>query len=90
MFEAFNINANNCVVESRESSNAIPYSLCKKLNAKPYKCFTQIVQLDKSNVKVLWEINDVLRRLASNSVDLPESSGLLLNRDWSQNTSGYF
>jgi hypothetical protein len=34
-FKIFNRNVHNCLVDSRESSNAMPYSVCKKLNAEP-------------------------------------------------------
>ena len=33
-FEIFNRNVHNCLVNSGASSNVIPYSVCKKLNAQ--------------------------------------------------------
>jgi hypothetical protein len=69
------------------------------------KCYSNQVcnsnyQLDRSNVKVIGELKDVLIRVASNPkvyqiidiivVDIPESYGLFLSRDWSQKLQGYF
>ena len=34
-FEIFNRNVHNCLVDSGDSSNVMPYSVCKKLNAQP-------------------------------------------------------
>lgn len=60
----------------------------------------QIVQLDKTKVKVLGELNFVLIRLSSNSkvfqiidiliVDVPEFYRLILSRDWFEKLHGYF
>ena len=46
--EIFNRNVHNCLVDSGASSNVMPYSLCKKLNAKPLKIKTKFIQLDRS------------------------------------------
>ena len=91
--EIFNRNVHNYLVDSRASSNVMPYSVCKKLNAQPKMCRTKIIQLDRSHVKVMGELKDVMIRLASNSkvhqvidvivVDIPEAYGLILSRDWS-------
>ena len=35
-FEIFNRNVHNYLVDSWDSSNVMPYSICKKLNAKPH------------------------------------------------------
>jgi hypothetical protein len=99
-FEIYNRNAHNCLVDSGASSNEIPFSVCKKLNIEPKNTNTHIVQLDRSNVKVLRELKDVLIRLSYNPkvhqlidiviVDILESYGLLLSRDWSEKLNGYF
>jgi hypothetical protein len=99
-FEIFNRNVHNCMVDSGASSNVIPYVMCQKLNVEPKKCDIQIVQLDRSNVKVIGELKNVLIRLAFNPkvhqvidiivVDIPEAYGLLLSRDWSEKLNGYF
>ena len=78
----------------------MPYSVCKKLNAVPVPCDTSIVQLDRSNVKVIAKLNEVLIRLASNPqvhfiidiivADILEAYGLFLSRDWSEKLKGYF
>jgi len=42
-FEIFNRNVHNYLVDSGASSNVMPYSLCKKLNAQPKMCRTKII-----------------------------------------------
>ena len=78
----------------------MPYLVCRKINAKPQICRTKIIQLDRSNVKVMGELKDVLIHLASNSkvhqtidiivVDIPKAYGVILSRDWSAKLNGYF
>ena len=51
-FEIFNWNVHNCLVDSRASSNVIPYLVCNKLNVEPQMRKTKIIQLDRSQVKV--------------------------------------
>jgi len=70
------------------------------LNATPTKPSTNIIQIDRSEVKVIGELKDVLIRVASNPkihqvidivvVDIPEAYGLFLGRDWSHKLQGYF
>ena len=45
-FEIFNRNVHNCMINSGASLNIMPYSICKKLNAKPTPCEIQISELD--------------------------------------------
>ena len=47
-FEIFKRNVHNCLVDSGASSNVMPYSVCKKLNAEPQMSKTKIIQLDRS------------------------------------------
>jgi len=47
---------NNCLVHSGASSNIMPYFVYLKMNVRPRESTTQIVQLDRSKVKVLGEI----------------------------------
>jgi hypothetical protein len=99
-FEIFNQNVHNCLVDSRASSNVMPYSICKKLNVVPTRCSTHITQLDRSEVKVIGELKDVLIRVASNPKvhqvidivmeDIPEAYGLVLSRDWVQEITRIF
>ena len=59
-----------------------------------------IVQLDRSQVEVIGELNQVTIRLSSNPkvcqvidilvADIPEFYGLILSRDWSEKLHGYF
>ena len=51
-FEIFNRNVHDCLVDFGASSNVMPYSVYKKLNAEPQMSKTKIIQLDKSHVKV--------------------------------------
>ena len=66
-FGIFNQNVHNSLVDSGASSNVMPYLVCIKRNVEPQICKTKIIQLDRSNVKVMGELKDVLILLASNS-----------------------
>ena len=89
--EICNKNVHNCLVNSIASSNVMPDSMCKTLNAKPQKCDMPIVQLDRWNVKVYGELKAVSIWLASNPkifqtidiivVDILEAYKLILSRD---------
>jgi hypothetical protein len=46
MFEVLNRNLHNCLVDSRASSNVMPLSVYKKLNAIPLKKDKHVIQLD--------------------------------------------
>ena len=59
-FEIFNRNVHNCLVNAGFSLNVISYLVCKKINAQPKMCRTKIIQLDRSHVKVMGELKDVM------------------------------
>ena len=56
--------------------------------------------MDRTDVKVIGEMEDVLVRLASNDkvcqvinivvADIPDAYSLVLSRDWSAKLNGYF
>jgi hypothetical protein len=99
-FEIFNKNVHNCMVDSGASSNVMPWSVCQKINAKVEPSSLKIIQLDRTAVKVMGELKNVLIRLSSNPkvhqfidiivVDIPEVYGMFLSRDWSEQLHGYF
>jgi hypothetical protein len=62
-FEVFNRNLHNCLVDSGESSNVMPLSMCKKLNVVPLKSDKHVIQLDKTQVKFMGELKDVMIRM---------------------------
>ena len=78
----------------------MPFFVCIKLNATWDSCPTQIVQLDKSRVKVLRELKNFLLTLYMDTrihhtmdivvVDVPKTYGMWLSRDWSKTLKGYF
>ena len=78
----------------------MPLKVCEKLNAKPENYDIQIIQLDRSRVKVIGELKNVLIRLSCNPkvhqtidiivVDIPYAHGLLLSMDWSSMLGGQF
>ena len=80
-------------------SNIISDSVCSKLNVEPQKSAVHIVQLDRTKVQVLREINSVTIRLSVDPrvvqridiliADISEFYGLILNRDWSKKLHGY-
>jgi ribonuclease HI len=99
-FEIFNRNVHNCMVDSGASSNVMPWSVCQKINVEVEPSSLKIIQLDRTDVKVIGELKHVLIRLSSNPkvhqvidiivVDIPEVYGLFLRRDWSEQLHGYF
>jgi hypothetical protein len=82
------------------SSNVMPLSMCQKINAEVKPSDLKIIQLDRTNVKVIGELKNVLIRLSSNPkvhqkieiivVDIPKVDGLFLSRDWSEQLHDYF
>lgn len=88
------------MVDSGASTNVMPFSVAKKLNAEIHKSEIKIIQLDSSRVQVIGKLRDVLIRLSANPVvhkiidvivvHIPEAYGLLLSRDWSKKPKGYF
>jgi hypothetical protein len=99
-FEIFNRNVHNCMVDSGASLNLMPWSVCQKINAKVEPSSLKIIQLDRTDVKVMGELKNVLIRLSSNPkvhqfidiivVDIPEVYGMFFSRDWSEQLHGYF
>ena len=77
----------------------MPLSICNKLNATWEPCPIQIFQLDKSKVKVVGILRNVLLRLSTDPRmhqiidividDIPETYGMWLSRDWSKKLEGY-
>ena len=81
----------NCLVDSQASSNVMPLSVCKKINGQPTPSSCKIIQLDRSTVKVIGKMKNVLIRLSTDDrvfqfidimvVDILEAYGLMLSRD---------
>ena len=99
-FDIFNHNVHNCLVDSGESANVMPLSVSKRINGQSTPSTGKIIQLDRTIVKVVGEMNDVLIRLVVDEkvwqfidimvVDIPDAYGLILSRDWSAKLDGYF
>jgi hypothetical protein len=99
-FEIFNKNVHNCMVDLGASSNVMPLSICQKINAEVQASSLKISQLDRTNVKVIGELRNVLIRIYFNLkvhqiihiivVDILEVYVLFLRRDWSEQLHGYF
>jgi hypothetical protein len=99
-FELFNRNLHNFLIDSRASSNVMTLSICKKLNVISLKNDKHIIKLDKTQVKVIGELKDVMIIMVTHPkkfqvidiivVDIPESYGLQLNQYWSKKFNGYF
>ena len=99
-FEIFNYNVHNCLVESGASVNVMPWSVCKKMNGqiKPYTW--QVIQLDRTAMKLIREMEDVIICLSVDErvcqyidivvADIPDAYGLVLSRDWAERLDGYF
>ena len=88
------------MVDSGASSNIMPLSVCKKFNATWENCLIQIVQLDRSKVKVVGRLRNVLLRLSEDPwihqtidiviADILETYGMWLSWDWLEKIKGYF
>ena len=99
-FEILNHKVHNCLVDSGSAVNVMPLSVCKKINGQTKPTTQQVTQLDKTNVKVVGEMEDVLIRLSANEKicqyidivvpDIPDAYRLVLNRDWPAKLNGYF
>jgi hypothetical protein len=99
-FKVFNRNLHNYLVNLGSSSNVIPLSICKKPNTIPLKSDKHVIQLDRTQVKVMGELKYVMMRIETHPkfvkvidiivVDIPKSYGLLLSRDWSEKLNRYF
>jgi hypothetical protein len=100
VFEIFNRNIHNYLVYSVASFNIMPLSVCKKLNVVPLNTNKHVIQLYRTQVKVIGELKYVMIRISTHPmfvqvieiivVDIPMAYGLLLSRDWSEKLNGYF
>lgn len=91
MTPPLNMNVCNCLVDSSASSTVMPYVVAKRLHVIPKKIGTQIMQLDRTNVKVIGELKNVLIRMAAKPqytqvidivvVNIPEAYEMMLSRD---------
>ena len=78
----------------------MPLVVCKNINGQPKPTAWEDNQLDRTNVKVVREMENVLIRLSANEkicqyidivvADMPDGYGIILNRDWSVRLKGYF
>ena len=66
-FEMFNFNVQNCLIDSGVSTNVMPWSVCKKLNVQLEKIDAKIIQLDRSQVPTVGELNNVIIWLSYDS-----------------------
>ena len=92
-FKVFNRNLHNCLVDSRMSSNVMPLVFCNKVGVVPLKSDNHVIQLDRTQIKVMGDLQYMMIRIATHPnfmqvidiivVDIPEAYGLLLSRDWS-------
>jgi hypothetical protein len=99
-FEVFKKYLHNCLVDLEASSNVIPLSIYNKLNVVSLESDKHFIQLDKTQVKVIGELKDVMIRMATHPkcfqvidiivLDISESYGLLLSRYWFEKLNGYF
>jgi hypothetical protein len=76
------------------------FVVCNKLGVVPLKRDKHVIQLDRTQIKVMGELKDVMIRIAIHPsfmqgidiivVDIPEAYGLLLSQYWSKKMNGYF
>ena len=90
----------NYLVDSGASINVMPLSVCNRINGQPKPSTWQVIQLDRTTVKVIGEMEDVLIHLSTDERlcqyidilvdDILDAYGLILSRDWSARLDGYF
>jgi hypothetical protein len=78
----------------------MPFSICNKLNATPIKSDKHIIQIDRTEVKVIKELKYVMIIISTHPksvqvidiivVEISEAYGMFLSRDWSEKLNGYF
>ena len=98
--EILNHNVHNCLVDSGSSTNVMPLIVCKKLNGQIKPTLWDVTQLDRTSVKVVGEMKNVMIQLSANKkicyfidiiiADIPDGYGMILNRDWTARLKGYF
>jgi len=87
------------MVFSRAYSKVIPIKASETLNVNPESSDIQIIQLDRTWLKLIWEIKDVLIIIYPNPkihqtidiimVYIPDNYGMILSRYWSTMLNGY-
>ena len=55
----------NYLVDSGASANVMPLLVCKRINGQPKPFNGKIIQLDRTTMKVVGEMEDVLIRLSA-------------------------
>jgi hypothetical protein len=69
-FKIFNKNVHNCMVDSGASSNVMPWSFCQNINPELEPSSLKIIQLDRTDVKVIGELKNVLIHLTQRFIRL--------------------
>ena len=89
--EMLNHKLHNYLVDSGSSVNVMPLAVCKKINGQRKPTAWEVTQLDRTSVKVVGEMENVLIHLSANNkicqfidivvADIPEAYGIVLSRD---------
>ena len=66
--EILNHKVHNCLVDSGSSVNVMPLAVCKKINGQPKPTAWEVTQLDRTSLKVVGEMENVLIRLSANEI----------------------
>jgi len=72
------------LVDSGASTNVMPLSVCERINGQPKPSNGKIIQLDRTTVKVVGEMEAyerVCQFIDIMVADIPEAYGLILSRD---------
>ena len=87
--EMLNHKVHNCLVDFGSQVNVMPLAICQKINGQPKPTAQEVIQLDRTSVKVVGEMKNVLVRLSANNkicqfidvkvVDILDGYGLILN-----------
>ena len=87
--EMLNYNVHNCLVDSGAVVNVMPLKICKKIKGQLESTPREVRQLDRTGVKVVGEMKNVLICLVANNkicqfiditvADIPSRYGIILN-----------
>ena len=87
-------NLHNFLIDLGDSCNVMPFSIAQRLGVTPQPSNQVVIQLDKTKVKFIGVLKDVQIQLTVNPhiqdiidiqvVNIPETYGLLLSREWTK------
>lgn len=85
----FGKNLHNCLFDLGSSANVMPLAICKALGITPTPLRRKVTQLDKTEINILGEMNQILIQIVVDLriqvidiqvADIPDAYGIILGR----------